>query len=74
MSALQRAMDLSGGPVRLAAKLGISTQRLCNWNGERRRVPIVWCPAIERAVGGAVRCDELRPDFAWQMLRDPVEA
>lgn len=34
-----------------------------------RPVPAELCPAIERATGGRVRCEELRPDVAWDVLR-----
>ncbi|MDT4679101.1 transcriptional regulator, partial [Escherichia coli] len=27
------------------------------------------CPAIEKATGGAVTCEELRPDIDWAYLR-----
>lgn len=32
-------------------------------------VPAERCPAIEAATGGAVTCEELRPDVAWHVLR-----
>ena len=28
------------------------------------------CPSIERATGGAVTCEELRPDVDWAVLRN----
>ena len=30
-------------------------------------------PEIERVTGGAVRCEELRPDVDWAVLRTPCE-
>ncbi len=36
---------------------------------KRGNVPAEHCPAIERATG--VRCEELRPDVAWSVLRKP---
>ena len=70
MSALQRAIQHSGGLSRLAAALGVSPQRLSNWL--ERGVPAEQCPLIERATDGAVRCEELRPDVAWAVLREQV--
>jgi DNA-binding transcriptional regulator YdaS (Cro superfamily) len=34
----------------------------------RGKVPAEHCPAIERATG--VRCEELRPDVPWEVLRE----
>lgn len=39
----------------------------------RGNVPAEHCPAIERATGGKVRCEELRPDVAWEVLRLQVD-
>ncbi len=71
MSALRKAIDTAGGATKLAQALGISVQRLTNWL--ERGVPAEWCPIIERACGGAVRCEELRPDVAWGILREPCD-
>jgi DNA-binding transcriptional regulator YdaS (Cro superfamily) len=35
----------------------------------RGRVPAEHCPSIERATQGAVRCEQLRPDVEWFVLR-----
>jgi DNA-binding transcriptional regulator YdaS (Cro superfamily) len=67
MTALQSAITAAGGATKLAAALGVSVQRLSNWN--ERGVPAEQCPLIESATGGAVRCEELRPDIAWGVLR-----
>ena len=40
---------------------------------KRGRVPAEHCPAIERATGGKVRCEDLRPDVDWSVLRDGVK-
>ena len=36
-------------------------------------IPAERCPEIERVTGGAVRCEELRPDVDWAVLRTPCE-
>lgn len=58
-----------GGQAALASKLGFKGRRnVWPWfNG--RRVPAEYCPAIEQATAGAVRCEDLRPDVAWGVLR-----
>lgn len=59
----------------LAKKLGMETSVLVNqWANGVRQVPAERCPAIEVATGGSVRCEDLRPDVAWHVLRSPVEA
>ncbi|WP_421883231.1 helix-turn-helix domain-containing protein [Methylibium sp.] len=73
--ALRRAAELVGGQAALAAALGFSTrQGVWPWFNTDRRVPAEYCPAIERATDGAVRCEELRPDVEWAVVRGPVEA
>lgn len=68
MEALQRAIDLLKGPNALASAIGVSTSAPHMWK-KRQRVPAEYCPAIERATSGAVRCEDLRPDVAWDVLR-----
>ena len=66
-NALQRAADLCGGASVLAGLLGVSVQVVSNWRG--RGVPASRCPMIERATLGQVKCEELRPDIEWAVLR-----
>ncbi len=42
---------------------------LSQWANGVRRTPAERCPAIERATGGLVRCEDLRPDVEWSVLR-----
>ena len=64
---LALAAEAVGSISKLAALLGLSVQCVSNWR--KRRVPAEYCPAIERATGGAVRCEQLRPDIDWVVLR-----
>ncbi|MNL62285.1 hypothetical protein D3C87_1862940 [compost metagenome] len=61
-----------GAQARLAKVLGVPAPLLSAWASEkpkrRRQVPAEWCPLIERATGGAVLCEDLRPDIAWEVL------
>lgn len=66
-----------GRQSRLASALGISPVLLSQWAGDVRAVPAERCPLIERATDGVVRCEDLRPDVAWDVLRmqsDPEPA
>jgi len=44
------------------------------WARGKRPVPAERCPDIERATGGAVRCEDLRPDVDWGVVRQPAPA
>lgn len=67
MESIEKAFKSAGGLSKLAKTLGLSVQRVSNWR--TRGVPTDFCPAIEKATGGAVRCEELRPDVDWAYLR-----
>ena len=54
-----------GSAAALAKAIGASTSGVCLWRNGVRAVPIERCLAIERATGGKVRAEELRPDFDW---------
>lgn len=63
---LELAADAAGGATKLAGLLGVSIQVLSNWK-TRDRVPADRCPDIEALTG--VRCEQLRPDVNWSVLR-----
>jgi DNA-binding transcriptional regulator YdaS (Cro superfamily) len=66
---LQRAINLMGGLKVAQERLGVNTyQALQQWRVNR--VPAEYCPAIEIATDGAVRCEDLRPDINWAVLRN----
>lgn len=61
---VQRAIDIVGGPAKMASLLGVTTQAVCFWRDGERKLPLDHCPAIQEFTGGAVTCEELRPDKA----------
>lgn len=63
---IEKAADILGGAVNLAALLGVSAQVVSNWK-QRDAVPIERCVAIEQATGGQVTRRDLRPDD-WQAI------
>ena len=71
MRALDEAAEKAGGVGALAQKLGVAASAPSMWRA-RGRVPAEHCPAIERETG--VRCEELRPDIAWSVLREQAGA
>lgn len=72
-SPLQRAIDIVGSQTRLADLIGgkVKTGHIYYWL-QSGVVPAEHCPAIEKATLGGVRCEELRPDVAWDVLRTQV--
>lgn len=52
----------------LSRALGVSPVVVCRW-AKGRAVPVSRCLEIERETGGAVRCEDLRPDVDWAVLR-----
>ena len=66
MTPLERAIEAAGGCAALAGKLEVASSLPSMWKA-RNKVPAEHCPGIERETG--VRCEELRPDVPWQVLR-----
>jgi DNA-binding transcriptional regulator YdaS (Cro superfamily) len=66
MAALAAAVKATKGAIHLAARVGVSQNVPAMWKS-RKKVPAEYCPAIERETG--VRCEDLRPDVAWHVLR-----
>lgn len=72
--ALRRAAALVGGQAAVARLLGYEDRRSVSpWFNTDRDFPAEHCPVIERATNGAVRCEDLRPDVAWEVLREQAE-
>jgi DNA-binding transcriptional regulator YdaS (Cro superfamily) len=69
MEALERAIEKAGGVSALAISIGVAASAPSMWKS-RARVPAEHCPAIERETG--VRCEDLRPDVNWAVLRAPA--
>jgi DNA-binding transcriptional regulator YdaS (Cro superfamily) len=69
VSPIDRAAEIIGSQAALALVCGVSRGAVNQWKDEGRRVPAEYCPAIERATKGQVRCEELRPDIDWAYLR-----
>ena len=61
-----------GGAAKLAHAIGVTPPMVYQWASGLRQVPAERCIQIERATDGAVRCEELRPDIDWSVLRCPA--
>ena len=74
---IKRACDVLGGQAEMARLLVVSPAYINQLCQGLRGVPAERCPAIERATreaGEPVLCEELRPDIAWDVLREPGKA
>ncbi|HRT10468.1 MAG TPA: helix-turn-helix domain-containing protein [Candidatus Paceibacterota bacterium] len=68
MDHLLRAYKIFGTQAALAKAIGVVPQVVNNWQ-RRGNIPAEYCPAIERATAGQVKCEDLRPDVDWSVLR-----
>ncbi|HIB1403542.1 TPA: transcriptional regulator [Salmonella enterica subsp. enterica serovar Muenchen] len=53
----------------LGRVLSVPPVLISQWANGVRQIPAERCPEIEKATGGAVTCEELRPDVDWSYLR-----
>ena len=69
METLVEYVSTHGRRSDLAKAIGVNPQLLSQWIHGVRPVPAARCPSIEAATNGRVRCEDLRPDVAWHVLR-----
>jgi len=72
--AIDRAIKVFGSQAAMASALDVKQPTISEWLRGERQVPAERCPQIERATSGAVRCEDLRPDVEWDVLRDQPAA
>jgi DNA-binding transcriptional regulator YdaS (Cro superfamily) len=58
-----------GALAELSRAINAHAPDVSRWASGDRPVPADRCPEIERATNGAVRCEDLRPDVNWSVLR-----
>lgn len=74
MQPLQKAFQIlgdengRGGMSKLARHFGITDWAVSKW--QKSEVPAERCPEIEKLTNGKVKCEELRPDVNWSVLRN----
>ena len=66
---LDDACERVGTQRKLAEILGVTEAAVWQVRKGRRAIPARWCPLIEEATKGAIKCEKLRPDIKWQVLR-----
>lgn len=73
MHPIDKAAEILGSQKSLADVLNVTKGAVNQWKDVGRKVPAEHCPLIERATNGQVRCEDLRPDVAWDVLRLQAE-
>lgn len=71
MKLLEFVNQERGKRMQLAVAISVPPILISQWAHRKRQVPAERCPDIERATAGAVRCEDLRPDIDWAVLRGP---
>lgn len=64
---IDKIVRIVGSQADLARALNTSKQNVNRWKD--KRVPIKYCPDIERLTLGMVKCEEMRPEVNWSFLR-----
>lgn len=60
---IQTAIEVVGGQLKLAIKIGVAQPTVWNWLHEKKRVSPQYVPAIVKATKGKVLASDLRPDL-----------
>ena len=63
--ALLQAIEICGSQAELARRIVASTPQVNEWTRGERPIPPVRCEQIERATGGVVTSEQLRPALDW---------
>lgn len=66
---LETYLQRRGAATELARHLGVRSVMLSQWRYGIKQVPAERCIEIEKATGGVVRCETMRPDIDWGHIR-----
>ncbi len=58
-----------GASAALARKINVPPVLISQWKNGVQRVPADKCLMLESATDGQVKCEELRPDIPWFVIR-----
>lgn len=70
----KKAVEILGGTIAAASKLGVKPPAVSDWLAKKRPIPIKRCVQIEELTQGAVTRRDLRPDDwaeIWPELAQP---
>ncbi|MEJ8296145.1 helix-turn-helix domain-containing protein [Delftia tsuruhatensis] len=66
---IDRAARIVGTQAVIARALNVTKAAVSQWKGPGGQVPAEHCPLIEEMTRGVVRCEDMRPDIRWDVLR-----
>ncbi|NUE95415.1 helix-turn-helix domain-containing protein [Gilliamella sp. ESL0232] len=68
--AIKKVVDFFGGSqVETSKKLNVSKSQVWQWLNNVNAIAIEKAIDIEDKTNGAVKCEELRPDVNWSVIR-----
>ncbi|SCC31873.1 transcriptional regulator [Gilliamella intestini] len=71
--AIKKVVDFFGGSqVETAKKLNVSKSQVWQWLNNVNSIAIEKAIDIEDKTNGAVKCEDLRPDVNWSVIRSKV--
>ena len=66
MTTFDKIISHFGGKSALAKKFELTPWAVSKWE---KRIPAERCPDIEEMSQGKFRCEDMRPDINWAVLR-----
>lgn len=67
---IQKAIDFFGGSqVELAKALNVSKSQVWQWLNNINSISLEKIIMLEEKTNGFIRCEDLRPDINWSVLR-----
>ena len=67
--ALETAIGMAGGLSAFAEAVKAPSPNAVKAWKQSGSIPASYCPAIERETNHVIRCEQLRPDVDWAVLR-----
>jgi DNA-binding transcriptional regulator YdaS (Cro superfamily) len=66
---LKKAIEIVGGLTQLSIRVNVSYQTVLDWKHGRRVPTPTNCQKIEKATDGAIKAEDILPDYPWNELR-----
>lgn len=63
-----RLIEDAGGRSVVMAACGVKSSAVGNWVS-RERIPVEYCPTLERLTHGRWKCERMHPGVEWGVLR-----